>query len=169
MVFLVCFASNKAWAQKLTLPEVRDDFYRATLDYKYAFPLMEKLDKENHPSPLYTAYKAATMALLAKPGWNLFKKMSYLRASKRNFEDAIARDELDVEIRFLRLSVEHHLPKYLGYSKNLREDKKVIMEKIASFSEKNLSEEVVNYIVTFSIESGLYSQEEVDMIKKMLM
>ena len=170
--FLVFFAlaqSINVCAQKVTLAEVRDEFYKSTLDYKYAFPLIEKLKKVNDPAPLFTAYKAATLAILAKPGWNFFKKMSYLKASKRDFEDAIDRDELDVEIRFLRLSVEHHLPKYLGLSKHIQEDKKVIMEKITGFSKKKLSPEVADYIVTFSIESGIYSQEEIARIKEMLM
>ena len=166
---LFALVSAPGWAQQVTLAEVREDFYMATLDYKHAFPLIEKLEDVKDPTPLVTAYKAATLAILAKPGWNFFKKISYLKQSKHNFVDAIERNDTDVEIRFLRLSVEHHLPKYLGLSKNIETDKKMIMEKITSFSQKKLSPEIANYIVTFAIESGIYSQDEIELVKKMLM
>lgn len=155
-------------AQKLTLEEIRHQFYLTTLDYKHAFPLIEQLNEVAQPSALEMAYKAATEAILAKPGWNIFKKMHHLKNSRKYFRMAVAVDERDLEIRFLRLAVEHHIPKYLGYSKNIDSDKQVIMDNIDLFRMKELPQEITNYIISFSIESGIYTEEEVDHVRHAL-
>lgn len=155
-------------AQKLTLEEIRHQFYLTTLDYKHAFSLIEQLNQVPQPSALEMAYKAATEAILAKPGWNIFKKMHHLKNSRKYFRMAVTEDERDLEIRFLRLAVEHHIPKYLGYSKNIDGDKQVIMDNIDLFRMKELPQEITNYIITFSIESGIYTEEEIDHVRHAL-
>jgi len=159
------FISN---AQDHSLYLLRHEFYLCTLDYQNAFPLIEKLNKISDPNALELAYKAATQAILAKPGWNIFKKMRYLRRSRDTFEKAIDRDLKDLEIRFLRLSVEHHIPFYLGFSKNISHDKQVIMENIELFKQKELPREISDYIIRFSVESGIYTNLEIEQLKYLL-
>ena len=155
-------------AQELTLDELRHQFYLTTLDYKHAFPLIEKLQAIENPSALQLAYHAATEAILAKPGWNIFKKIHHLRNSRSYFNQAVEIDMTDLEIRFLRLAVEHHIPKYLGFSKHIDKDKMVIMDNIELFSMKQLPQEITDYIITFSIESGIYTEEEVEHVRHAL-
>lgn len=157
-----------ACGQALELDEIRHNFYMTTLDYKHAFPLIEKLDSIQKPNAIQLAYKAATEAILAKPGWNVFKKMHHLKRSRKYFSMAVNQDMKDLEIRFLRLAVEHHIPKYLGYSKNIQIDKSVIMDNIDLFKMKDLPQEITNYIITFSIQSGIYTEEEVDHVRHAL-
>jgi len=153
-------------AQDLSLDEIRHQFYMTTLDYQHAFPLIEKLQTIEDPTALELAYIGATEAILAKPGWNVFKKVGHLRNSRDCFKEAVEFDMKDLEIRFLRLAVEHHIPKYLGYSKNIEKDKSMIMDNIAFFSNKNLPQEIADYIIRFSMESGLYSEEEVEQVRR---
>ncbi len=168
LLLLALVMSHAIYCQKLSLDEIRHQFYLTTLDYKHAFPLIEQLDQLPQPNALELAYKAATEAVLAKPGWNIFKKMHHLKNSRKYFRMAIQQDEQDLEIRFLRLAVEHHIPKYLGYSKNIDLDKQVIMDNIDLFRMKHLPREITDYIITFSIESGIYTEEEVDHVRHAL-
>jgi hypothetical protein len=168
VVLLVVFFSSRGQAQKLSLDEIRHQFYLTTLDYKHASPLIEQLNQLAQPNALELAYRAATEAVLAKPGWNIFKKMHHLKNSRKYFRMAIQQDQQDLEIRFLRLAVEHHIPRYLGYSKNIDQDKQVIMDNIDLFRMKHLPKEITDYIITFSIESGIYTEEEVDHVRHAL-
>jgi len=155
-------------AQNHSIHEIRHEFYLSTLDYLHAFSLIEKLDKISDPNALELAYRAATQAILAKPGWNIFKKLSYLRHSRNSFQQAIDLDIKDLEIRFLRLSVEHHIPHYLGFSRNMAHDKQVIMENIDRFKQKELPKEITDYIILFSVESGIYTTEEIEHLRSLL-
>lgn len=167
LTWVACLYSN-SYGQTNTLHEIRHDFYLSTLDYKHAFPLLERLDLIRNPNALQLAYKAATQAILAKPGWNIFKKIGYLKRSRESFSKAVALDMKDLEIRFLRLSVEHHIPRYLGFSGNIDHDKRIIMDNIYRFKEKQLPQEITDYIILFSVESGIYTQEEIAQLKDLL-
>ncbi len=162
------FCALTVQAQEFSLDELRHQFYLTTLDYQHAFTLIEKLQTIEDPTALELAYKGATQAILAKSGWNVFKKVGHLRNSRDCFKKAVEFDMKDLEIRFLRLAVEHHIPKYLGYSKNIEKDKSMIMDNIAFFSNKNLPQEIADYIIRFSLESGLYSEEEAEQVRQAL-
>jgi len=155
-------------AQDRSIDEIRHKFYLSTLDYQHAFPLIDKLSEIGDPNALELAYMAATQAILAKPGWNIFKKIGYLRQSRDTFQKAIKRDMKDLEIRFLRLSIEHHIPRYLGLSRHIAYDKQVIMENIEKFKEKELPQEISDYIILFSVESGIYTTEEIEHLRYLL-
>jgi len=168
IIWLSLFPAITSYAQGNTLGEIRHEFYLSTLDYKYASPLLEKLQLIRNPNALELGYKAATEAIMAKPGWNIFRKMAYLRRSRESFNQAVRIDSRDLEIRFLRLSVEHHIPRYLGFSANMASDKQLIVDNIEMFEDKELPQEIADYIILFSVECGLYTQEELDKLKQLL-
>lgn len=165
LLALFLAGSVNLFSQNPVLDEIRHDFYLTTLDYQHAFPLIEKLAKIRNPNAIQLAYRAATEAMLAKPGWNIFRKLKHLKDSKAFFDEAILKDSMDLEIRFLRLCVEHHIPGYLGYGNHISEDKKIILENIGLFESKQLPLEISQYIVRFSRESGIYTKEEVSQIR----
>lgn len=165
MVWMLCITPFISNAQEHSIYKLRHEFYLSTLDYQNAFPLIDKLNNISNPNALELAYRAATQAILAKPGWNIFKKLGYLRHSRESFLQAIEMDMKDVEIRFLRLSVEHHIPHYLGFSPHIAHDKQVIMENIERFKQKELPQEISDYIIRFSVESGIYTNEEIEQLR----
>ena len=156
----------KVLSQGNTIQDIRHEFYKSTLDYKYASPLLEKLKGIETPSALELAYTGATEAILAKPGWNIFKKMGHLKRSRDCLDHAVALDFKDVEIRFLRLSIEYHLPGYLGLSPNITQDKQMILDSMDHFENKDLAEEMVDFILRFCSESGVYTPSEVTYLKR---
>jgi hypothetical protein len=158
----------EALAQGNAIQDIRHEFYKSTLDYKYASPLLEKLKGIKAPSALELAYTGATEAILAKPGWNIFKKMGHLKRSRDCFNHAVALDFSDVEIRFLRLSIEHHLPGYLGFSSHILQDKQMILDSMDFFENKDLGQEMMDFILKFCAESGVYTPSEVTYLKQAL-
>jgi hypothetical protein len=57
-----------------------------------------------------------------------------VRSFDQAIKKAVALAPDNFEIRFLRFSIQDKLPTYLGYSKELAVDKKIIMQKIQSNS-----------------------------------
>ena len=169
LVICLLLIPNQAVSQETTIHDIRHEFYQSTLDYKYASPLLVKLKEIKNPNALELAYTAATEAILAKPGWNIFKKMGHLRRSRDCFNDAVALDLTDVEIRFLRLSVEYHLPGYLGFSSHISQDKQMILNSMSNFENKSLKQDMIDFILRFCAESGVYNQSEVAYLEQVLL
>lgn len=61
-------------------------------------------------------------ALVPNPG----NKLNLFKSGHKKLENAIAQDSNNAELRFLRLMIQEHAPKVLGYHKNIEEDNKLI-------------------------------------------
>lgn len=79
-------------------------------------------------------------ALLTIPA----KRLSMFKQGHRGLEAAISKNPGNVEYRFLRLMIQEHAPKSLGYNKNISSDSKFIKEHFRS-EDPVLREAIVNY------------------------
>lgn len=110
--------------------------------------LYHKLEQVSPKPPIIIGYVAMLEALKAKHAWNPYSKFNYLGKSKKTFQKAVLADPDNMEIRFMRFSVEHFLPSYLGYSKNLKSDKAVIIEQLKKPSkDKEYEKSVVKFLI----------------------
>ena len=80
----------------------------------------------NTSNPVFLAYLGAYQTIWANHVINPFSKLSTFNKGKKNLQKAVSLDGDNVEIRFLRYSIQKNAPKFLGYSDNLTEDKKFI-------------------------------------------
>ncbi len=55
-------------------------------------------------------------------------KLNTFKEGKKNIEQAIKKEPENVELRFIRLSVQKNAPSFLGYKSNINEDAKFIKE-----------------------------------------
>jgi len=78
-------------------------------------------------SSLQFAYLGATEALLAKHSFNPFSKLSLVNSALNKLNKSIELNERNIEIRYMRFSIEINMPAYLGYSKHIEEDKQTII------------------------------------------
>jgi hypothetical protein len=76
--------------------------------------------------PIYLAYLGAYQTIWANHVINPFGKLSTFNKGKKNLQKAVAMDDDNIEIRFLRYSIQKNAPKFLGYSSDLSSDKKFI-------------------------------------------
>jgi hypothetical protein len=134
----------------LDIDLLRREYLQAVENEKKTDELLAILTRENPQEPLLIGYKAALEALKAKHVFNPYNKMTYLKKAQKTFEQAIGLSPEDVELRFLRYSVQHYLPSFLGASKNLDEDKRVIIKNI---NYTGLDKDVRVTVARFLIES----------------
>ena len=55
-------------------------------------------------------------------------KLTTFKKGKKNIELAISKEPENVEIRYIRFSVQKNAPSFLGYNNNLKEDRDFLVK-----------------------------------------
>jgi hypothetical protein len=110
----------------------RKEFKKAAFNDKVTNEVYQVLVSSKTQDPLTQAYVAYFTALKARHVASPYEKITYVRSFDQAIKKAVALDPDNLEIRFLRFSVQDRLPPYLGFSKELAVDKKIIMQQIQS-------------------------------------
>lgn len=117
---------------------------------------------DNKSSALLVCYKGAVVMMEAKYVINPINKLSRFNRGKKLIEEAITRDPLDLEIRFLRFSIQTNLPSFLGYNDEIDKDKLFLLKNVVKETDQVLKNNVINYLG----KSGLCTDEELKKIKQ---
>lgn len=119
---LLCSLVSVGYSQELE--DVRYKYSQAATNKLLCKEMIYKL--RNDREPIRVAYLGAFQTIWAKHTLNPFEKLKTFKEGKANIEESVAQSPSDTEIRFIRLSVQLNAPKFLGYSNNIEEDKKII-------------------------------------------
>jgi hypothetical protein len=129
----IFFQSNTKAINMNDIQQLRKEFNLAIEDGKKANNLFDQLVKlKPANNTLQFAYLGATEALLAKHSYNPFSKLSYVNSALIKLNKAVELNNGNIEIRYMRFSVEANMPAYLGYSKHVDEDKKVLIQGLST-------------------------------------
>ena len=140
-----------------TLLSFTNSTYKMDLDYirlNYAHAIKDKAlcdlmisDLEhNKSSLLHLGYLGALQTIAANHTSNPLKKLKTFKKGRLNIEKAIKNDNENIEIRFLRYSVQKNCPSFLGYSQNIREDRNFLnlnKDKVTSENLKIMIEDIL--------------------------
>ncbi|HLW31296.1 MAG TPA: hypothetical protein VKX40_03470 [Aequorivita sp.] len=102
------------------------------------------------------AYKGAIYTLKAKFAKQRNEKKELFKEGVGFIEASLKSDPNNIEIRYIRLSVQQNSPKFLGYHKNVEEDKEFVLNNYEKISSKDLR----NVILDFIMKSGEISDVE---------
>lgn len=131
--------------------DIRRELILAVNSSKTTDSLYNVLSSQKTKSPLTTSYIAALEALKAKHTWNPYHKLKYLNNAEARFATAVAADPHNIEIRFMRFSVEHYVPGFLGFNKNLYTDREEmisgIKKKRYTADDKDLAAALVKFLL----------------------
>jgi hypothetical protein len=108
------------------------------------FAAFEKTDISSNN--LLLGYKGAVELGMARHDPNVFKKMSYFNEGKGNLEASIENDPNNIELRFLRLTIQTHLPTFLGYSGDKESDKKFVLDNLDAAPSQEFQTRARNFI-----------------------
>lgn len=84
-------------------------------------------DVEGDTNALYLAYKGTALASSADCTNNPARKLRRFSEGRKLIELAVAKEETNAELRFLRLSVQVKAPNFLGYSDNITADREFLV------------------------------------------
>ncbi len=157
-----------AFAQANNIGELRQQYLKALHDCEYAPSVYQKFQSIEDPTAQMLAYKGALEAIMTKTTWNVFKKLSYLRSSEASFQEAIRLAPNNVEIRFMRMAVQYEIPEYLGYSDDMEDDRKFIVDHIEEFNPAEFSYGTLTEIFGFMKKCGRFTSEQIEKFKGIL-
>jgi hypothetical protein len=108
------------------------------------------------------AYKGASTVLNARYSKILLDKKKMFIEGVSYIEHAIDKVPDEVELRFIRISIQENTPKFLKYKDNIEEDKQLILTQFNSINSSSLKNHIQDYI----LHSELFTDEEKSVISK---
>ena len=133
-----------------SLIQLREQFYRASVNSESADSFYAKMETVTaNSSSLLLGYKGMASFILCNYSYNPYCKLKYFNEGKNLLDNAIVDSRENVELRFLRYSVQKNIPSFLGYYSNISDDKKIISKNISSQEFKTSDNDLYNRIVNF--------------------
>lgn len=145
---------------------LRKEYYEAVSDSKKTESLYQTLVKAKSSNPIVLAYIGSLQALKAKHSWNPYNKLSLLAESQKTLDKAIKLLPNNIEIRFLRYTIQFYVPAFLGHSNNLDDDKSKIIALINKKEYEPEDKSLMKNIVSFMSETNKCTPKEMEMLKK---
>ena len=165
LLIIFCSTATNLKAQLRSVEELRSEFHASVLDESKIPQFYATISEVSEPTALEIAYLGAAEAMMAKVKWSPLDKLKHLKLFESYLAQAIKEDMDNLEIRFLRFSIQYHIPKWLGFSGNMGEDKQKMVQGIASLSHMDVDRKFIRYIMYFLTETGSCTPEELAMIR----
>lgn len=165
LLFALILSVNSSWGETVPISTLRKIFHNAVMDASFITPFVTEMDKIKDPTPIELAYKAAAEALKAQEEWNPVEKLLYLRKFRKMITKAVELDVNEIEIRFLRFGIEYNIPGIFGFSKDMYDDKVLIIDSVSRIEKFEIDKYFAAYILNLLSDSGLCSSDEIKMVK----
>lgn len=121
----VCLTPTCIQAQSIDLDFMRLNYAKAVSDKKLCSQMIEKLKTEKN-SPIFLAYLGGLQTIWANHTMNPISKLRTFNKGKKNLNKAVVMASDNIEIRFIRLSVQKNAPTFLGYHQQIETDEMFI-------------------------------------------
>jgi len=147
LVLLFLFAGS-VMSQVPTIKDVRLMAHKATKSEEGCIKLINLLSPyhENN-NPLLLGYRGASTMVMAKYVFNPFSKYSYFKKGKNILESAIKADNSNIELRFLRYTIQTNVPGFLNYSSNKKSDKLFLIKTVSDVDDQELKKIINDYLI----------------------
>jgi hypothetical protein len=147
----------------LDVAEVRDLYRKAVESEAEATALYAKLqDVNENDDKVLVGYKGALTAITAKYEKEVKTKKERFKTGVSLIEYAVSQEPDNVELRFIRLSIQQNSPKFLKYKKNISEDKALIFDNLENLENAKLKAHIEDYI----LYSKNFSEQEKNVISQ---
>lgn len=144
MLAVVMF-SFSVTAHTMDLEYLRKNYSKAVSDKELCQSLIVQLSKKTE-SEVHFAYLGALHTIWANHVFSPLSKLNSFLQGKTEIELAVKKDPNNVEIRFIRLSVQKNCPSFLGYNSNIASDKKYLKDHLSSITSEQLKKMVKELI-----------------------
>jgi hypothetical protein len=129
----------------LHLEVIRQHYLVAVMDKSICYSMVLELEKDVE-SNVHLAYLGAFQAIWAQHTFNPFEKLSSFHKGIKNIEKAATQSPNNIEVIFIRYSVQKNCPRFLGYSDHLREDEMFLQANRKNITSPTLKSMVENLL-----------------------
>ena len=161
---LLCLVLDASGVTDTGITELRKGLKKAESSEQEALRFHNQLSVIRPTTPIVEGYLAATEGLLAKHAFLPTTKYSRCKQSLDRFSKAIASDPTNLELRYLRLAVETHLPGFLGMSGDVPADRSMALRLLPGCTDRTLQRDVARLLE----EKGDCSRVEKETLRKYL-
>jgi hypothetical protein len=152
-VITLTLSHLQAQAQQPDLKVLRKQMVIAVEKSKTTDSLYKSLSDIKEKNGITNGFIGALLALKAKYAWNPYSKVKYLNRSEKLFKQAVTADPHNIEIRFMRFSIEHNVPAFLGFNKDLAVDAENIIAQLDKKNYGTADKELTIAIIKFLLHS----------------
>ena len=146
-VFLLLIIAGVLQVEAASIAEVRSLYLQAAEQEEQCEKLSTiSIPNESADASAMRGYKAAATMMMAKYVFNPLAKISYFRKGKKMLENAILADGRNVELRFLRFTIQTNAPSFLGYNQNINSDKRYLVQTLPSVKDPALKTMITAYL-----------------------
>lgn len=98
---------------------------------------------------LSKAYLAAAEMSMAKYKVNPYSKITIFNKGKVKLEEVISRDTTNIELRYIRYTIQDNIPSILGYAKQMPSDKVYLLKHLPAIkkTDRDLFARVSTYLI----------------------
>lgn len=123
----------------IDVESIRISYERAVKDESLCQKMIATLSQKTD-SAIYLGYLGAFQAIWANHVSSPFAKLSTFKIGKRNIEKSIQIEPNNVELRFIRLSIQLNCPFFLNYRHRIEEDKLFIKNNLNTIASESLKQ-----------------------------
>lgn len=126
LTFLLLLLSYPTLA---SVDQLRELYWRATDDFAIKF-FYQRATMETGKDAVTLAYLGVATAMQAQVTSSIPDKIKYFNDGKSKIEEAVSKDPTNMEVRFLRFSIQSEVPAILGYNNQVDEDFNLILKNL---------------------------------------
>lgn len=145
LIYIISQSATMLSINKLTLEDIRQNYQLAVSDKNICRRMISSLE-DSQRSPVEQAYCGAFQAIWANHTSSLGEKLSSFNKGKKNIDAAAKKSPQDIEIKFIRLSIQKSSPAFLGYKDKMKEDRTFILNNKQKISSTLLSTMIDNLL-----------------------
>lgn len=158
---LVLALAFMPYIQTGSLSEVRIEYEQCEASEEKTKALYHYLEQVYQQSNTLKAYLGATETILAKHVWSPYEKLKLFNQGKAILENTLQTEPNNIEIRYLRLTIQTAAPVFLQYNTAIDTDKRFILSRLKSITDSDLK----NRIIKFLLLRGNLTNEERKMLQ----
>ena len=137
--------SSLILSSPISMENVRKNYQNAVKDKESCKMMITELGKQNNNN-VQLAYYGAFQAIWANHVFNPIEKLSTFNRGKKNIDNAAKLSSDNIEIIFIRYSIQKNCPRFLGYRSNLKEDRNFLIKNVSTIASMDLKKIVENII-----------------------
>ena len=145
LVLLFFFNFSNAQSDK---EDIRKVFILSTDSYQKCSQLYKMSSERVSISPIYHSFNIISKILESKYLRNPVKKVKVFKENTKLLDSLLVSHPKNLEIRFLRYSIQLNAPKILGYTNFVKEDYEFIMKNM-SHADEDLKKIITSFMSKF--------------------
>ncbi len=158
LLLLFCYGVR---AQTISVDALRREYQLVNSDSATCAKLYSRINKTSNSDVITNAYRGAISISMANHSKEKKEKLKLFNTGKKMLEESIAADSSNIELRFIRFTIQTNCPKVLRYNKEIASDKSFILKNYSSL----LNVAIKKMIVSFFNQSNSVTDAERQKLK----